>query len=570
MLTFRRIRYRNILSVGNNFIEVDFQKSSRTLITGTNGVGKSTLNEALTFVLYGRPYRKINKPTLVNSINQKHLLVEIEFSVGQKNYTVRRGIKPNLFEIYEDDFLLNQDSTARDYQEVLENEILKMNYKTFIQIVIIGSASHIPFMQLAAQQRRDVIENILDLEIFSVMNSILKERVQTNKSDIIQIKYDIDLSNEKIRLHEEYMKSLKQNNQKLIFDNKQKIEDTKKEIEAYNKDKFNLIVSIEEKYVTISDKEVLNTKITEILKLEKELENKLSKLKKEVKFYNENDNCPSCKQSIAHEFKHETINKKDASIKEVEDGLVSLSKTVEKFYKRRDKVIEIQKQIDALEGSVSLINSKIQSLEHFVKKVEEEVDKLVEAVIIDNEDEVKFETLKKQIKSLEKRREQLSKEKSVLDTAGVLLKDGGIKSKIIKQYVPIINKLVNKYLSIFDLFLQFELDENFNEVIRARHKDEYSYENFSEGEKLKIDLSLLATWRAIGKIRSNSTVNLLLLDEIMDSSLDNDGIDNMFTLLESFKEGTNIFVISHRENIADKFENVLRLEKVKNFTQIME
>lgn len=567
-IIFKAVRWKNLLSTGNLFTEVNLIDSPSTLIVGENGAGKSTFIEAISYALYGKPFRRINKPQLVNTINKKQLLVELEFSIGNKEFMVRRGMKPNVFEIFQDGNLVNQDAAMRDYQEYLEKHILKLNHKSFTQIITLGSRSFVPFMQLPTGQRREIIEDLLDLQIFSVMNTLLKQKVNDNKSSLREVKYNADLCQEKIRLQREYIKNINENQKKQIETNNEKIDSYRKDIENYLSINESTQAKIEKLLSEIADFEKVQKKLSELSQLESQFNSKLDKLEKEISFYNENDNCPTCKQGIEHSFKCETI---DTKSNQVEDTKSTIQEILEKYNSlsaRLDEINAVNQQIHVYNKDIIEYNTKIKSSQDFVTKIQEENKRLSEEHKLNNEDKIKLETLKSELKIYIEQHESLINQKSILDVVAVLLKDGGIKSRIIKQYIPVMNKLINKYLAAMELTVSFELDENFNEIVRSRHRDEFSYDSFSEGEKTRIDLAILFAWRAIAKLRNANSSNLLVLDETFDGSLDSAGMDELLKILSNVTGDSNVFVISHKDQMIDKFHNVIRFEKVKNFSRI--
>jgi len=558
-----------MLSTGNQFTEVALDRSKSTLIVGENGAGKSTILDALSFALYGKPFRNINKPQLLNSMTQKNLVVECEFMVGSKHFRVKRGIKPQIFEIYQNGEMINQNSSARDYQEYLEKSILKLSFKSFGQIVILGSANYLPFMQLPAHARREVIEDLLDIQIFTTMNNLLKEKIATNKAAINEVGFQINLIENKIELTNKHIDSLKSNNDHLI---KQKqdlirelsncVTETAASITVANiklMDKANLIV----------DSEKVISKRTKLIELESQLETKIRSLKKEITFYHDNDSCPTCRQGIDHDFKNETIGDRETKQNEITDALQKIEAEINAINDRVNEITEINKEITAINTKITELNSDIRSWDNSIKTLQTEIDGLKKNTTVINESKDDLHVLNDQLAAQQKHKEELANERSVIEVAGVLLKDSGIKTRIIKQYVPIMNKLINKYLAAMDFFVQFELDENFNEKIKSRFRDEFSYASFSEGEKMRIDLALMFTWRAIAKLRNSASTNLLIMDEVFDSSLDVGGTEEFLKILEGLTGDTNTFIISHKgDQLYDKFHSVIKFEKHANFSRI--
>lgn len=569
MILFKKLRWQNLLSTGNQFTEVLLNKSKSTLIVGENGAGKSTILDALSFVLYGKPFRNINKPQLLNSITGKGLLVEIEFSIGNKEYLIRRGIKPGIFEVYQNGNLINQNSDVREYQDMLEKTILKMNHKSFGQIVVLGSANYVPFMQLNAGERRGVVEDLLDIQIFSVMNSLLKDKINQNKSDIREAEYQIELIEQKIELTQKHIESLQSNNDDLIAakegmieDLQQQIDDTFRHIEALNK-------NIAELSAHIADADAVANKKTKILELESTLETKIRALKKEVSFFHDHDNCPTCKQGIDHDFKESRIENRKTQLAEVEEAMSKLDGKITAINDRIKEITYVNNQITSLNNEITECNGDIRSWNNSIDTLKKEIHTIrANTTQIDNSQN-EIDELRKDFGRKNKRKYELLDQKEVLDIASSLLKDTGIKTRIIKQYVPIINKLVNKYLAALDFFVNFELDEKFNETIKSRFRDEFSYASFSEGEKMRIDLALMFTWRAIAKLRNSASTNLLIMDEVFDSSLDVGGTEEFLKILDGLTSDSNVFIISHKgDQLYDKFHSVIRFEKHKNFSRI--
>ena len=565
MIYFKKLRWKNFLSTGNVFTEIDLANKETTLIVGQNGAGKSTILDALTFGLFGKPFRKINKPQLINSITQKNCVVEIEFSIGLNQYKIIRGIKPSIFEVYMNDNLLNQNAEMKDYQELLEKQIIKVNYKSFSQVVVLGSATFQPFMQLSSSQRREIIEDLLDLQIFTVMNSILKDKILTNSENIYEVNSNKKLVNSKIELTKSHLQEMQNNNDKLIEEKEKSIKEANEKI----KDLYLKIAKIDEKIENcrkeIGDNDSLSKKLEKLSKLRHQIEAKVAILNKDVKFFNDHENCPTCKQQIDEAFRVKTIEEKNSQIKETEEGLVLLSKEYETTNNKLKHIMSINHDIQKFELEKVEYKTSVKSLEKYNQRSLEEIENLKNKKEIVDDKIVDYE---KELNLLETRYNEMNEEKNVLAAAAILLKDTGIKSKIIKQYIPVINKLINKYLSSMDFFVSFELDENFNESIKSRHRDDFSYASFSEGEKQKIDLALLFTWRAIAKLRNSISTNLLIMDEVFDSSLDQNATDYLMNIIRDIAKDNNIIIISHKEHMNEKFNNVLKFVKYKNFSQI--
>lgn len=563
-ISFKKIRWKNLLSTGNIFTEVNLNQNKTTLISGTNGAGKSTILDAIVFALYGKPFRKINKPQLMNSINQKDLLVEVEFTVGKHEYLIRRGIKPNVFEVFCDGKL--KDKT-NDQQDDLERNILKMNYKSFTQIVILGSATYVPFMELQAKDRREIIEDLLDIQIFSTMNVLLKDKVSASKEKIDNNKYKIDLVNAKIESAVESSDSIRKIREGDVDRIKDKIRDHLDLIERETKSVEQIEAQIGDLLTTISDKPLVRKKYETLKGLKAELEVKKRTIISELGFYHDHNNCPTCKQGIDNSFKQhiveehqthqkeieEAFDKIDGRISDVESRILEISDVEDQIQKLHLQAGEHRAQIKISKGALVSCKSELEEAQREVRQV----------------DTSKIDEYKKELKGIQDEQAELYIERETLGVVAAMLKDGGIKTRIIRQYIPVMNKLINKYLSSFDLFVDFQLDENFNEVIKSRFRDTFSYASFSEGEKLRINLAIMLTWRAIAKLRNSVSTNLLIMDETLDGALDGFGIENLIETLHNANANDNIFVISHRGDMfGDKFEAHLRFEKVKNFSQL--
>ena len=565
---FKTLRWKNFISTGNIFTEIDLTRNKSTLIVGENGAGKSTILDALSFALYGKPFRNINKPQLINAITQKNLLVEIEFDIGKHSYLIKRGMKPGIFEIYQNGTLMNQDSAARDYQEYLEKNILKLNHKSFSQIVVLGSANFVPFMQLPAGTRRQVIEDLLDIQIFSTMNNLLKEKIQKNKEDIVEIGFILKSLSDKIEMHKKHLENIKVDTDHYIKEKETHLNgiiESRVAAEAEIKEIEQLNVDAAE---SISDKEKVQKKYDQLEDLGRKVAIKLSALKKDVRFFETTSDCPTCKQGIQDGHKHIILEKNNKQIAEIESGTELLQ---QEFTAAMDRIAEIQhvnKQIVENNKKISELNTKISMWNNFESELRKEISAL-QKNIVHTDSDADLQLLKQDLKKSISNKETLMKEKQVLDVASSLLKDGGIKTKIIKQYIPIINQLINKYLSAMDFFVNFELNENFEETIKSRFRDEFSYASFSEGEKMRIDLALLFAWRAVAKLRNSSSTNLLIMDEVFDSSLDSGGTDEFIKILDGLTQDTNVFIISHKgDQLYDKFHSVIKFEKHKNFSRI--
>jgi DNA repair exonuclease SbcCD ATPase subunit len=570
MNIFRKLKYKNFLSTGNHFTEINLDQNNMTLIVGSNGSGKSTMLDALCFGLFGKAFRNINKGQLINSINAKDCVVEIEFTTGNKSYRIVRGIKPNLFEIYCDNNLINQDASVRDYQEHLEKFILKLNYKSFTQIVVLGSASFTPFMQLSASDRRTIIEDLLDIQIFSRMNGVLKDKTSILKNEITDAKYEFDLKKEKIQMQIQLIETLKKDNDEKVA--AQKLEIVKCEMQyTESNTTCNLLRSecdaLREQVV---DQNKVRNKLIRYDEVRKNLKLTLDKIDEEIEFYHDNENCPTCKQSIGNEFKnHITEEKKNKKI-EIDDAIQKLEEEYTKLIERTNKINDLLILIDEKNTEITTKQSEMLSYNRQVESLNKEIQRLSGSRKNVDAEEKKLTTMNKQLKVDESKMKELIEEKAYYDAAATLLKDTGIKTKIVKQYIPIINKLANKYLASLDFFVNFSLDETFKETIKSRHRDDFTYQSFSEGEKQRIDMALMLTWRAVAKMKNSSNTNLLILDEIFDSSLDANGTEELMKILNML-EGSNLFVISHKGDILqDKFSHVLKFEKVNNFSRMIQ
>ena len=569
MIVFKQLKWRNFLSTGDAWTTIDLKRNKSTLIVGENGAGKSTILDALSFALYGRAFRKINKPQLINAINGKNSVVEVAFQIGKHDYLIKRGIKPAMFEIWQNGKMINQDAAARDYQEMLEKQILKLNHKSFSQIVVLGSSTFVPFMQLSSMNRREVIEDLLDLQIFSVMNSLLKERLTENRSNLMEVDYQINLQEEKISMQEKHIDSIAANSADRVNENRDKIQEAEDKIAEHEATIADLNQQIQTLNNTIQDEEKVSAKKIKLQKLEFAIERKIADLKKEIKFYEDNDNCPTCKQSIDEDFKCNHLDGRKQAFKETSDGYEQLRKEFNDTVSRMGEILETQNQINILETNVNSEVSEVNALNRIINSIKSDINKIENDKSSTEKEQKQLEKYKKSLETAALAKNDLASKKAVLEVASMLLKDSGIKTRIIRQYIPVMNKLINKYLAAMDFFVQFELDESFNETIRSRYRDEFSYASFSEGEKMRIDLALLFTWRAIAKIRNSASTNLLIMDEVFDSSLDNSGTEEFLKILNDLTADTNIFIISHKgDQLFDKFHSVIRFEKVKNFSRI--
>ena len=564
MIRLKTVRWKNFLATGNRFIEVKLDQEPMMLIVGKNGAGKSTLIDAITFSLFGKPFKKVNKGQLINSVNERDTLTEIEFSVGSNDWKVCRGIKPNLFEIYNNGNLINQDAKSMDYQKYLEEKILKLNFKSFTQIVVLGSASFVPFMQLTANDRRIIIEDILDIGIFSLMKTLLKDRVITLRDETTELDYEIKLLQEKITLQEKHLKAMEEESNQKRKTDLDKIKETEQEIARLNKDIDNHQERITELTNSIKDKVIVDKKNQELDKYRSQIKKNLKKLGKDKKFFEDKENCPTCEQEIDEKFKKNKLVKVGADLDEMNVGLTQLEKEVQKVYQRIGEISKSTQEIQKEESKVVQKLSNIQAHKSFINKLSKELESLQVDIKKDS-----VNILNKELEESKSTRFKYVDQKFYYDVLSNILNDTGIKTRIIKKYLPVINKHVNDYLKDMDFFVNFQLDENFQETIKSRHRDQFSYYSFSEGEKKRIDIALLLTWRDIASMRNSVNVNLLILDEVFDASLDQAGMDDLLKLFNILKK-TNLFIISHKLDILDdKFPNKIVVEKVKNFTQMV-
>ena len=566
-IQFKKIKYKNILSTGNNFTTIDFDTKPTTLISGSNGSGKSTLLDAIVFGLYGKPFRKVNKAQLINTINNKDLLVEIYFQVGGKNYMVRRGMRPGVFEIYQDGALINQDAAKKDYQEYLETSIIGINYKSFNQIVVLGSATYVPFMELHAGARRDIIEDLLDIQVFSTMGWLAKDQMKETTDNINENSYQIELTESKIESAKENNDEIRKIKEVEVSKIKEKMNEHITAIEGKNDliDTQDDILKV--LYDDISDKADEKQAFQNATEKRSQLDRDRLAFEKELSFYEHNDDCPTCKQGIAHDFKQERITEKNEEKKDIEAGLQSTTTVIKKHQDRLNAISKVEEQIQSVNFKISEYRAEIKMSKNALVSMKKELDDAQKEV--DEVDTTKLQKLEKALTKKQEERTQLLEEREVLGVVRTILQDGGIKARIISQYIPVMNKLINKYLAAFDLFVDFQLDENFNEIIKSRFRDKFSYASFSEGEKLRITLSIMLSWRSVAKLRNSVSTNLLILDETLDGALDSVGIESLIDTLHSLNADDNIFVISHRgDQFAEKFDTSITFTKVKNFSEI--
>jgi len=568
MIYFKKLRWRNFLSTGNQFIEVDLAKSPSTLIIGTNGAGKSTLLDALCFSLFNRAFRDIKKEQLVNTINQNDCEIECEFETANKKYKVVRGIKPNKFEIYCNDVLLNQDASNVDYQNMLEQNILKCNYRAFCQVVILGSTSYEPFMHLRARYRREVVEEILDIRVFSHMDLLLRQKQGELNKSVIDVKHRYDLMTEKYELQKKHFEEIQNRDNTDIEDRKEQLKENEKSNYEYNQKLQLLNEKIISTKAEIWGGEKVFKKENELNKLESKIEHKLEREKKDVQFFEQNDNCPTCTQPIDLRFKQTQIYEGKKKISKLEEGLQQLTAEMGKTQDKIKEYKAVEKRLNDLDISVAKINTSISEINRHSNRLDNEIAKLENDDNNTNVIQKELEQIKEDLKHVNVEKQKAVEEKKYIDIAREILNDTGVKANIIKKYLPIMNNLINKYLQSMDFFVNFHLDQEFNETIKSRFRDTFNYNSFSEGEKLRIDLALLFTWRTIAKMKNSTNTNLLILDEIFDSSLDGQGTEDFFKILKTLTN-ENTFIISHKGDILfDKFTNIIKFEKYKNFTRI--
>ena len=568
MIVFETIRWKNFLSTGNQFTEVSLTDTKSSLIVGANGAGKSTILDALTFALFGKPFRKINKPQLLNSINQSDCVVEIDFNISKNKYKVIRGIKPNKFEIYQNGTLLDQDASAADQQKNFEQTILKMNYKSFTQIVVLGSSTFVPFMRLPLAARREIIEDILDIQIFSTMNVNLKEKIKVINDELKDHEYKLSLVKEKIDMQKKFMLDIEKKNKEDIQEKESRKETLLQEALEYETQILDNDKEIDTKTTAVSDTQTLKTTISKITSIKEKLSTKRKSHTKEKKFFEENDACPTCGQSIEEHFKHEKISLLSDKLAEVEKGVSDLGQQLSDLQAKENTFILLIDEINELNLKNRQLNNEIKSLHKRIEELDDDIRKLRDSDVSQREQFSILKSLSEDGKRIQETISETKEEKDCLLTAAQLLKDSGIKTRIIKKYLPTMNKLINDYLDKMEFSASFMLDENFEEVIKSRYRDEFSYESFSEGEKARIDIALLLTWRSVAKLKNSVDTNLLILDEIFDGSLDQSGNSDLGWILKTFDDKTNVFVISHRDNMADKFDRCLRFEKHKNFSYV--
>jgi len=570
MIVFQRLRYRNFLSTGNYWSEVDLTSHTSTLVVGANGAGKSTMLDALAFALFGKPHRNINKPQLINSINKKDCKVEVEFTVAGHNYKVIRGLKPNVFEIWKGDVMINQSSHSKEYQKILEQNILKLNHKSFHQIVVLGSSSFIPFMQLSAQHRRDVIEDLLDINIFSKMNLILKEKTSLLKDQIKDVEYKIELEKNKIETQQKYIADIKRMNKDLEAQKHQAIADRREQIRVINLSNEDLNLKIGHQIaIHPNEQRKLESKKQQLSQYDGQFNSEIKSVVKDAKFFKENDTCPTCTQQISAEIKKSKLDAATARAKELNEALGKLKQQMEETNQALERTYQRIEEIRGWQGELATNNQMIMRIEGDIDQLLGEIESMSDTTSDLGTATSDLDQMIAERNSLTELRLTLNEQHTYNTAIAEMLKDTGIKTKIIKQYLPVINKLVNQYLQVLDFFVSFYLDESFSETIKSRFRDEFTYDSFSEGEKQRIDLALLFTWRAVAKMKNSVATNLLILDETFDASLDYDGVDNLMKIIYSLGDDTNVFVISHKGDVLDgRFKSKLEFIKEKNFSKI--
>jgi DNA repair exonuclease SbcCD ATPase subunit len=568
MILFEKIRYKNFLSTGNQFTEIDLAKSATTLIIGNNGSGKSTILDALTFSLFGKSFRGVNKPQLINSVNEKDCVVEIEFKIGSNNWKVIRGLKPTIFEIYKNNELLNQESASKDQQIWLENIVLKMNYKSFTQIVILGSSNFVPFMQLAAATRREIIEDLLDIKIFSSMNSVLKDRVKTCRDEIKNLEYKRESIQDKLNMQQSFIEQIENIGKKDIENKNQVIKNIRDENEKLLVDSLSLEDALVKKQEELVEFSGSTDKLRKLGNLKGKLSQKITTVIEDHKFFTNNTVCPTCTQSIEEDFRINKISDAQNKAKELQSGYKELEEAIKEEEDRERHFTSLSKEVTNLTHEISQINTKISGYQRQIRDLEQEIQTVADQLKNRNTEHEKLKELEDQYEEL--RKETDSKKDLLINYNFVsdLLKDGGVKTQVIKKYLPVINTQVNKYLQMMEFFINFKLDEEFNESIESPIHDDFSYTSFSEGERMRIDLALLFTWREIAKLKNSLNCNLIIFDETFDSSLDTFGTDEFMKIIRYVIKDANTFVISHKEGMRDKFAEVLKFEKIKGFSKV--
>ena len=570
MIVFKKIKYRNFLSTGNTPIEVDLRKSPTTLIIGQNGSGKSTLLDALCWALFNKPFRIIKKEQMINTINQSDCEVEIDFDVGTKQYKVKRGVKPNLFEIYCNGQLIDQNASNIDYQKYLERNIMKLNYRSFIQVVILGSSLYEPFMKMKSRYRKEAVEEILDIKVFSHMDWMLRDQQGQLSKEILDVRHKCDLIETKYETELKHFNTLSDLNTNDIDIKKEQLEKNNKANETYTLKVEELNKEIDSIKDELQRKEEVDNKLKQLLKMETKIEHNLHGHKKNLEFFQENDNCPTCTQPLDAEFRGEKIAYEKGKITVLEDGVKKLTEEVVKMEEKVNHFGAISKKLSDLYVDIAKVNTSLEQLNSYSDKIHEEILQLENKQTDSKKIATDLQQLKEELEQVKVQRDKVTNDKKYVDVLREVLSEKGAKTQIIRKFLPIMNTLINQYLQSMDLYVSFHLDEEFNETVKSRHRDTFVYNSFSEGEKLRIDLALLFTWRTIAKMKNSVNTNLLILDEIFDSSLDAQGTDDFFKIINKLNN-ENIFIISHKGDIMfDKFTNIMKFEKYKNFTRLQQ
>lgn len=569
MILFEKIRFRNFLSTGNQFTEINFNKNPTTLVVGSNGSGKSTLLDALCFGLFNKAFRKITKSQLVNSTNEKDCFVEIQFSIGTNKWKIVRGIKPNIFEIYKNGSLLDQEASANDQQEWLESFVLKLNYKSFTQIVILGSASYIPFMQLSAANRREIVEDLLDIKIFSSMNSVVKDKIKKLNEKFKEESIKEVMTEEKIDMQKEFIENIEKNGERNIKLKNGKIKQLQDDIDSLieDTDKKNLIsADLQNQSKELGDP---TKKLKQLSSLKGKLSQKASTIKEQHQFFDGNTVCPTCTQTIDEEFRLNKLSEFQDKVKEIESGYKEIKTLIENEEIRESEFAKIAKQINTINNEISSNNIKISQFNKQSKELEYEIQEIANGIKNTNTERTKLKKLQDELEEIGNFKSKYKEDVSYFEFVGSMLKDGGIKSKVIKKYLPLMNTQINKYLNLMDFYINFSFDEEFKENLKSPIHEDFTYESFSEGEKMRINLAILFTWREIARMKNSANTNLLILDEVFDSSLDGNGIDYFSKIIKYMLKDTNVFVISHKtDEMIDSFDDVIKFEKVKGFSKI--
>jgi DNA repair exonuclease SbcCD ATPase subunit len=568
MIEFKTIKWKNFLSTGNNFTNISLNEHNKTLIVGENGAGKSTILDALCFGLFNKPFRKINKPQLVNTINGTDCVVEIEFDIGKVSWKVRRGMRPNIFELYKNDNQLDQTASSADQQKWFEQNVLKLNYKSFTQIVVLGSSTFVPFMQLPAAGRREVIEDILDIRIFSTMNTILKDRVRENKEQISEAEYSLSLLKDKLQVQKTLIEDLKKQSAENVSLWEEEISNMQNDIETNQQELEKHMVTIDELTKTMNSHPNPQQELKKLNEFNIKFKSKLQDMQKEINFLTSNDVCPTCNQEITEEFKNQNVDQNNKKINKLNDALIDIDSKLKGLNETLQKRTSIQKDITQVQNNINNCFSTINWKKNKVEETQTKIDSIKTNTDNVDREKDKMKGMIEQGKSQELQRRQIMKRSTELKIIAEILKDGGVKSSIIRKYLPVMNTLINKHLQELEFYVNFNLDDTFNETIKSRYRDDFSYASFSEGEKMRIDLALLFTWREVAKLKNSVNTNILILDEIFDSSLDSNGTADFINILRTVTEGNNVFVISHKEDMLhDKFDNVIQFKKVKNFSK---